>query len=215
MSAAAALRIQELAAERNRELDLEAGITAALGVLFTLLIFGGLYWVTFIWAFPSISGGSIGFSPKAFGVTAIFFVVAAATAWRQIDPLQKLDPMSPGDELLTSVSLAVGGAMAFSPRHAVAGVSSFLIGGPANIFEAIGIVRSRIRTPGETVTEAMFLLEQCRGRCPLRTVQSPRAVLLLRRLELIKVLDDSRGRALTVTEKGRGLLGPAPAPAAI
>jgi hypothetical protein len=195
-------RLHSLVRERNREIAIDATIKVLLGVLFSLLVFGFVFWGT--WLVGFFVGSSWNIRPWQLGllVASLFFVVALWSAWRHVNPLAGLKPLSDEQLLLTIVSQATADVVYFSPRHALAGAALLLIGGPANIVEAVGIWAYRIRADGPLVDEAARLLTLCEGGCPPERVREPAAALILRRLALIKVVPSGDDVVLTLTEKG-------------
>jgi hypothetical protein len=117
-----------------------------------------------------------------------------------------LKPLSDGQLLLTWISQASPQLLYFSPRHATAGVAMLLIGGPANVFEALGVWGYRLQLDPSLIEEAAQLLEACARKCPIDQVRQPFAAALLKRLALIKIAGQEDSVALTVTEKGSDVL---------
>jgi len=195
-------RLHRLVRERNREVAIDATIKVLLGVFFSLVVFGFIFWVC--WLVGFFVGSSWNIRPWQLGslVTGLFFLVALWSAWRHVNPLAGLKPLSDEQLLLTIVSQATSGVVYFSPRHALAGAALLLIGGPANIVEAVGIWGYRIRADGPLVDEAARLLTLCEGGCPPERIREPAAALMLRRLALIKVIPGGDTVVLTLTEKG-------------
>jgi hypothetical protein len=92
-------------------------------------------------------------------------------------------------------------------RHAVAGAAVVLIGGPANIFQAVGIWAHRIRADTALIEQAARLLILCQTELPVEEVRRPAAALLLRRLALIKATPRGDSAALLLTDKGFAIVG--------
>ena len=111
--------------------------------------------------------------------------------------------------LLTLISHATVGISYFKLRHAVAGFAVVLIGGPANLLEALGIWVSRLRADQPLIEEASSLLAACRADYPIERVREPAAALLLKRLALIKVVPSGDSSALAPTAKGSAILSKA------
>ena len=82
-----------------------------------------------------------------------------------------------------------------------------LIGGPANFFKAIGVLRARFRADNSLINDAARLLVECREHYPATNVRRPTAAILLKRLALIKFLPTADSADLTVTDRGAKLLG--------
>ncbi len=107
--------------------------------------------------------------------------------------------------MLTVIGPAVG-LHFFSPRHASAGLAVVLIGGPATVLEGIGIWASRICADELLIERAANLLAGCKEICPVEEIEHLEAAVLLKQLALIKVIPGPESSALTVTEKGEGVL---------
>lgn len=195
-------RLGRLLRQRNRELAADAAAKALLGALFSLLVFGFVFWIS--WLAGIFVGGALGLRAWQLGllVTGVFFVVALWSAWRHVDPLADLERLSDRDMLLTLISQATPGIVYFSPRHALAGFAVVLLGGPANLVEALGIWAHRIRADEAMVDEAARCLALCEAGCPPERIREPAAALLLRRLALIKIVSSGPSVTLTLTDKG-------------
>src|SRR5437660_1188795 len=87
-------RVNDLLRRRNRELAFEAALKASLGVLFTLVTYGVLFWMG--WFVGVFIAGYLNLRPWQFGaiLAGLFLVVAAWSAWRRVDPLAGLEPLS-------------------------------------------------------------------------------------------------------------------------
>lgn len=199
-------RIRALARARNRELAVEALIEAALGVLFTLLTFGFVFVLGLSAGW--LVGRRVGLSAVGFAwiVTGVFFVTAVISAWRRVDPLAGVDPMTFEQEVLTALSQTSAQMLYFSPRHASAGVAMVLLGGPSNLFSAIGTWRHRLNDDDAIVHVAAEVLRASAAELDLERVRTPHAALLLRRLALIKVTHREGRPVVVATEKGREIL---------
>ena len=70
-------RVKELVGRRNRELAGDAALKASLGLVFTILTYGLLYWLA--WFVGFFLAGSLGLDPWQFAVvvTGVFLIVAA------------------------------------------------------------------------------------------------------------------------------------------
>jgi hypothetical protein len=90
--------IQRRARARNRELVLDACVTAALGVLFSLLTFGFVFWVAWLAGWMWGSRWRVGLVPWQLAaiVTGIFALASTVSAWRRVDPFAKLQPRGGG-----------------------------------------------------------------------------------------------------------------------
>jgi hypothetical protein len=201
------VRLQEEIRAHNRELATEAITKAVLGVLFTLLTFAFVFWIA--WFFGVLMAGLLNLEAWRFGavVTGVFLVVSIGSAWRRVDPLAGLEPLSEKQLFLTFAAPALPGGIYFSPRHATAGAALVLLGGPANLFQALGVWAHRIRAEDSLVEDAARLLAASRPRFPTDQVRKPAAALLLRQLALIKIVPGEGAPAFALTAKGSAVLG--------
>lgn len=199
-------RLKEAVDRRNGELFTDAAIKFGTGVVFTLLTFGFVFWVG--WFLGFFFGYNLGLSAVTFGliVTGILFVVAVWSAWRNVNPLADLQPLTDTQALLTMLSLASPNLLYFSPEHASAGFALVLIGGPANILSALGIWAHRLKADANILAAGAELLDDCADGCPPKEVTSLDAALLLRRLFLIKRTIADKGDVIVLTERGRAIL---------
>jgi hypothetical protein len=204
-------RIDDLVRRRNREIASEALLKAVLGIGFSIVVYGVLFWMG--WFVGWFVAKYLNLHPWQFGalLSGLFFVVATWSAWRRVDPLADLKPMTKQQLLLTMISQASPGVLYFSPRHATAGAALILLGGPANVIEAFGIWAHRLRADSSLIEDAALLLAFCEAELPAEEVREPRAALLLRRLGLIKVVPRGDSAALALTDKGFSVAGGKPA----
>jgi hypothetical protein len=198
--------LQWLVRRRNRELAFDATTKALLGAIFSLVTFGCVFW--FSWVIGLGVARYLGMGPWLFGllITGLFFGVAAWSAWRRVNPLADLKPLTHQQLLATLMSRAATG-IGFSPRHAVAGIAFVLLGGPGNLIEAIGIWAHRIRADERLLGKAASTLALCKEGCPAEQISDLAAALLLRHLSLIKVVPSGNSATLTLTERGRRMAG--------
>jgi len=191
---------------RNRELAFEALVGAIMGLLVTAFIFGAIAGLA--WLATFFIGTPLGLDRSAFalGVAALFLLVAVVSAWRRVDPLAGLTPMTDRQLMLTLISLGSPHLLYFSPRHATAGAAAVILGGPASLCEALGTWAHRLRWNRAMVREAARLLERSRDACPADAIGDARAGLLLKRLALVKTIERGGAPALTATERGREVL---------
>lgn len=196
-------KMEELARERNRDVVGDVVSKVVLGLLLTLFTFGFIF--VFAAVLLSPLGRMAGWSAWHVGLAmaGLFLLVAAWSAWRNVDPLREAGPISESDEAQFLVGAAIGLPM-FRPRHTVAGFAMVLIGGPASIFEGLGLWASRLPLDAAIIAEAARILPACEERCPLATIRHTRAAELLYRLGLVKMAEG--GGALTCTDRGYKLL---------
>jgi hypothetical protein len=200
-----ASRIEELVREHGRKLRTDILIRVVSGIAFSILTFGFVY--CFFWMFGCVVAYQLGLAQWQFATlaTALFFVVAVWSAWRRVDPLAAVRPLTPEGQLTLLVSHVVLG-VGFSPRHAVGGAGMALIGGPANLVHALGDFNSRLRADASRIAAAARLLEACRKFYPIENLKDVEAALLLRRLALIKLVPLDYSHRIALTEKAEKLL---------
>ncbi|MCP3904009.1 MAG: hypothetical protein GY715_10280 [Planctomycetes bacterium] len=202
-------RIHHRVRTRNRELLLEAALEIGMGVVFAALTFGFVFWISFLPAFflaPSL--GMKGWQ-VALIVTGIFALATSFSAWRRVDPLAELNPLTEAQMRMTLISLASPHVLYFSPRHATAGAALVLLAGPVGVFRGLGTWAHRLRSDAAMIRDAASLLGNvANDGLPAEDVPNPAAALLLRRLALLKVVGHEQSVVLLSTEKGRALLTP-------
>src|SRR5262245_13889515 len=182
----------------------EMVIEAGMGLLFTALTAGVLFCIAWF-VCAAIGGRAFPTTAVALGITGLYVVVSAISAWRQVDPCAGLAPMSDADRLAFAVSGMVSGYVHFN-RHSVAGMAAVLMGGPINLVGALRSWLHRLPTDPSLVAQAAEILSACRPEVDLKKVDSSAsAAILLRRLNLIVPRVDST--IVTLTEKGRELVG--------
>ncbi|MCZ6836142.1 MAG: hypothetical protein O7G85_10245 [Planctomycetota bacterium] len=196
-------RIGQLVVSRNRELWFEALVDLCMGALFCLITFGVLYllmwyYVSFVW----------GYQWPAPVITGTIFLASCWSAWRSVDPLEGLRNLSDTEMMLTQLAMVSPSFSYFSPRHTVSGSAVFLIGGPANLFSAFGIVLHRLPSSSSIISEAATMLSQADQGSPVQTITDPRPAVLLYRLVLIKteLSPPSHQPTIVLTQKGRDVL---------
>lgn len=181
----------------NVEHEARALTQLTLGVLFTLLIFGGLFVIAALampWPW---------FAPKARliagSIVAVLLIVACWSAWARADPLQ--DIPRPGGTVVTDPPVVLP-----SRRH-TAGLASLLMSGPDNVVESVASWRSRIRIDRPLLYAAADTLARAADGIDVETITDPAPTTLLRRLRLVKLqhVPDALGR-IVLTERGRTLL---------
>jgi hypothetical protein len=202
-------RLTEVIRAHNREVRFEALLKASLGVIFSLVTFGFVFWVGWVAGFFFANYIGLDAAQFALFLTLMFLIVATWSAWRRVDPLAGLEPLSEQQLFLMVAAPAITGGVYFSPRHATAGAALVMIGGPAAVFQALGVWTHRIRADEELIQDATRLLAACKRNCPANQVRKLAAALLLRQLALIKTIPGDGSPALTVTAKGSALLAKA------
>lgn len=199
-------RLSDLVRQTNRKFASDALLCLVLGIIFSLLTFGLVFWIG--WYAAIFSVRNIGIPSWQVGIifAGLFFIVAVWSAWRRVNPLADLQPLSEKQQMHRLVSMAVG-LTYFSPRHVLAGAAMVLIGGPANVFQALGIWMHRLRHDDPIISEATSLLMSSEPLCPIEEIREIESAVLLKRLALIKIIPNGESHALTLTEKGRKILG--------
>jgi hypothetical protein len=199
-------RLRQLVQSHDRERALEAVFGSAMGLAFTAVTFGVVFGLS--WFFGLSFGRHLGLHAWQFGllVAAVFLVAAVWSAWQQVDPFAGLAPPSDEQMLLTYISHMSSDFFYASPRHVTAGTAAILIGGPANLFKAVGVWRPRLRADASRINDAARLLADCREKFPAAQVCRPAAASLLKRLALIKFVPAGDSVDLTVTERGAKVL---------
>ena len=85
-----AARLRELVRQHGRELAGEILLRVGLGLVFSLLTFGFVFWVAVIFGWYFAWQLGLGVWQFAEIVTAVFFVVAhRRSAWSRVDPLAR------------------------------------------------------------------------------------------------------------------------------
>jgi hypothetical protein len=178
--------IRQRVSKRNRELATEALLGGLLGVLFTAVVLGFIFWTAWLIAFFPL--GSARATLVASVVAGVFALVAFVSAWRRTNPLAGIDPMSEAQWTRFMALQAAGYGAAAEPRRALAGAAHVILGGPVNILEAISTWRHRLRVNQATFAGAADLLNRAaRGAVPTEQIEHPPAALLLNRLGLARV----------------------------
>jgi hypothetical protein len=192
----------------NSDHEARAAIQLVLGALFTFLLFGALLGV--LWMFGPWRHVGWPALPSSLALVGLLLAVAFWSAFRRIEPMRGVDPLTPTQELAIKASWVVPGAVVTSPRHATAGTASLLIAGPLNMVDAIASWRSRIKVDQALYYAAADLLGRAAEGVDLEFVDDPRPFVLLRRLRLIKVEERPEGLGrIVLTQKGRDALSEA------
>ena len=192
--------------ERNREITLDAGIEIGMGVAYGLFTCAFIFWLT--WIASAFRGSFLGLPSWLLAaiVTGLFAVVTTHQAWRRVDPLDAIEPMSDMEELVMVLSLATPKVMIVDPRRAIAGAAWFLLGGPANVFSGIATLRHRLPDDRAVIHDAAQMLADAERGLAVSSITDPRAATVLRRLMLIRSDPGRRTATIVLTEAGRTLL---------
>jgi len=200
-------------------LGAQAAAEGISGVIFTLLIFFGVFWISWLVMFIFVNLSMKAATWAALSVMVVFAAVSVWTAWKKIDPLAGMRPYDAADaaaDAATMVtSLTLGPVMFRFNRFSSAGFALLLISGPSNLLEALATWRGRIPEGDieDVSRRAASLLMACGEEGIESTAidaQDTSAVVLLRTLGLAKLRQpDMRTRILWLktTQKGRDLLG--------
>ena len=122
--------------------------------------------------------------------------------------MEGLRKLSDTEMMLTQLAMVSPNFMYFSPRHAIAGSSMLLIGGPASFFNAMGSILHRLSSSSSIRSEAATLLSLASNGCPVKTITDPRPAVLLYRMALIKteLISPTHKPSIVLTQKGRDIL---------
>jgi len=203
--------IRRLVKARNRELALEATIGGVLGIVYTVITFAVVFWLS--WLLGLLLAGLLRMRTAtliAAIMTGVYALTAFVAAWRRINPFADMERFTDAQWTRFTVLQFAGYGVVASPRRALAGAAALLIGGPAAILEAIGTWNHRLRAGSTVVVEAVTLLTSARDALDIDRVTSPAAGVLLQRLGLIRVAPVAPGSprlVVTLTGKGRSVLG--------
>jgi hypothetical protein len=179
---------------------MEAALSFVMGVVYTVITGGLLFWLTWIVCHRWLDWGA---GPVSAGLIAVgvYLVVATFSAWRGVNPLAAIeyDEAYRGDSK-AGLSMATG--LPIVDRHGIAAAGAALIAGPANVLEAIGDVRRRLPTDRTTLDTASMILERARNELRLTDELNRRSLAVLHRLQLIKVRVVGNAMVIMPTMKG-------------
>jgi hypothetical protein len=193
--------------QENRRILGEAAVTLLVGMGTCILVFGVVFWLSwfvFTMFFRNFQIGSA--TTTALIITGIFALVSIFSAWRKHDPFENVQAM---DGKVQSLQLGLGYAMGVPivNRQSAAGIASLLIGGPANIMDAIGLWRRRLHAGPELLASAGQVLRESRQGISPQMVKDQRAIVLLHRLGLVKSSHEQGKLQIIATLKGADLIG--------
>lgn len=194
------------ASQFNRKLIGEAVITLAVGVVLCVLIFGGVFWISYVILWMTHPFGIRHIALAALGITIVFALASLWSAWRRSDPISRVEAM---DQSRQNLQLGLGYAMGLPVvnRQSLAGLASLLIGGPANVMESVSIWCSRLPTDSAFIARTAKTLQDSRDGLAAQSVGDPRVIVVLHRLGLIKATSHGLGKIeLQPTAKGMELL---------
>lgn len=203
-------RLLVFAQARNASLAQDAGIQGGLALVFGVLTFGGFWWIAWL-MFGSFRAGAL--SPIPLALTAVYAGAATWSAWRGVDPLGGLSPLTQGEasrrDLEAAVSELVGGSglETIGTREGVAGCADWLVAGPRGVFAAWAKWRRRIVLQGEVLDEAVALLSAARaGGALLAGREGGGVALLALGLARFELDAEGEGRAI-LSAKGARVAG--------
>ena len=200
-------QIRQLVAERNHQLGVEAAVEAGLGLLFSAIVFGGVFWTTWLVCF------FVAFRPTLIAaiVTGVFAAVSTISAWRRVDPYADLAPLTVDEKLRERTTLGLGYVIGFPmvTRRSLSGAAAVLIGGPANLFEAWSTWRHRLPAGDRLLHEAATVFQEADRGLDLQSVRDPGAANVLHRLGLIRTEVTGRDAVtIRLTQKGEDVARP-------
>ncbi len=199
--------LKRLVSTHNRAVIGEALVTFGLGVVLCVVVFGAVFWLTWlaftVWLRPWRIGSAV---TTAMIVTGLFGAVSVFSAVRRHEPMADIQGMDPTlHQLQLNLGYVLG--VPIVNRQSLAGFAALLIGGPANLLEAWSIWRSRIGADAACIRDAAQLLDQCRRGVSPAHIQNRRSAALLFRLGLIKAVPSEKEKVvLQCTAKGLDLL---------
>lgn len=191
-------RLQALLTDENRRLAFETSLLAVIGLAICLVVFGLSFVLLLIpyFGIPRVVSALIG--------TTLLAVGSLVAAWRQVNPLEGMAPLSMDERMEMKVRNAIG-AYGGSPRFALAGLKMLFMSGPTSLFAAWRDWRRRFTWAPEVVDAAADLLAACQTPQPLQQVAEEPALLLLE-LRLAKVVGEDAHARLSITQRGKELI---------
>ena len=194
--------IRGLVRKHNGERWLEAVVEFGLGVLFSLITFGGVFWLS--WLVVAFRSDAVLIAGT---ITVVCAVLSFLAAWKKVNPLQDIEPMTDAEFAMTMISIVGPGTWYFSPKRAMAGLLLILFAGPANLLAVVASLRRRLPASESGVQAATATLRDAAARdLPVDSVNRDGLVLLFR-LRLVKAVGGDGGQVhLRITEKGRDLV---------
>jgi len=196
-----------LATSHDRKIIGEAMTTLLVGAVTCIVVYGFVFWLSWLAFALVLRQYRIGSTATTASlVTGIAVLVSILSAWRKHDPFQNVQGM---DQRVQNLQMGLGYATGIPivNRQSLAGIASLLIGGPANIMDAIAVWRTRPHTDASTLEAADRLLRASRqGAAPSISTER-NAVALLYRLGLIKAVQQGDSIMIQATAKGMELLG--------
>lgn len=200
-------RLQAFIARRNQGHLEDAAMKGGLGLAFSLVTFGGFWWIAWLMFGTYKQGWS---SPIPLALVALYLGVATWSAWRGVDPHRDLRPLTAGEadkralEAAVAEFAGVGGLQGVGTREGVAGCANWLIAGPKSVLEALAAWNKRVTLPPDLIEESAALLRQL----PQPSEGAERAAVVLLTLGLADASLDGEGELiLETTRRGREVVG--------
>ena len=196
--------------DHNRRILGEALITLGVGVASCIIVFGAVYWLTYLVFTMCFRGFGYGGPWVMAGIiTGAFFLASLVAAWRQVDPIAAAGVKfrhTPGEMMKDMVGIGLG--IPIIRRESLAGGAALLIGGPANLLELWPMWCGRLSVSPTLIAESQKLLAASVSGVDPKSVRDPKAIALLYRLHLIKAVHQADATLrLEPTQKGKELLG--------
>lgn len=208
----AADRLQSFVSERNAKLATDAAIQGGMGLGFSLVTFGGFWWIAWL-LFGSFREGLT--APVPLAITAVYVAVATWSAWRGVDPYDNLLPLTRAEanrrEVEARVKDLVGGTglEGLARREGIAGCAQWLLAGPQGVIKGVRTWSKRV-TPDPALLSAAQSLLDAAATTPPPIGEDPRASLLLVHLGLARLDADPEGIVRVFpTAKGKRVVDPA------
>ena len=189
--------LRETIDARNGELLGDTIMQGVMGAGFSVVTFGAFWFITWM----LLGGYKAGYSdPIPLGVTAIYVAAATWSAWRGVDPVANLVPLTRGEAAKREIEDAVrnvvgGGFEKIARRESIAGCANVLIAGPKCLLAAWSAWRKRVNADPALIESAAALL----GEDPRPVEGSERGALLLVHLGLASLELGADGDVVVVT----------------
>lgn len=179
----------------------EATLSFVMGIVYTVLTCGLLFWLTWFFSHWWMSWRGNGPTNAGLIAVGVYLLVGTFSAWRNVDPFATIDfdPNYSGDRL-GGLSMMTG--LPIVDRHGIAAAGAALIAGPLNILEGIADIRRRLPTDHTTLDATATMLQQAVRNLKLTSELNGKAIMLLHRLALIKVRSEAGHPVIMLTLKG-------------
>ncbi len=203
------MSLERYVAERNADLAQTAAIQGVTG-LGCLVVTAGLLMVLFSLFIGLGWFGLRGAFWFAVGATALYLAVATYSAWRRIDPLASLAPLTRAEADRRAIEDALAdltdGPLLLR-EEAVAGLASGLVAGPANLFAAWRTWRRRVLLDRDLSKGCEALLARAAAPEGAPVASAPRSAAALVQLGLARVaLGEDGALWVRLSPKGKQLV---------